>query len=169
MIPSQIKNAFYSKKIRRTLKNRNRAHKNFDDKLGLITDINDVESLEIIAGIAGELRFKKEDFSIVLCDSEIVSSSNLDMLHLRSKEISASGNFKSEAIRAFASNSHELLLCYFTEKNIIGSMLAAETNARLIFGNKPDDFGIYDVEITAENAKVFQQEVLKYYRIFKTK
>ena len=169
MISGKIKNAIYSKKIRNAIKSRSRSGKSSSGKLGIITDAEDTETIKTLADIPKKLGFKTLEFNFVLCDAEAELIPGLEYITLNPKEISASGVFRSESVEEFAKGEFDLLICYFKEKQPAGTMLATKVKAGHIFGNTPDRFGAYDVEINTDNIGDFQQEVIKYYKIFKTK
>ncbi|MCH4824192.1 hypothetical protein ML462_13520 [Gramella lutea] len=167
MVSSKLKNVFHSKKIRKTLKKREFPSERNSGRIGLIIDSGDLDSANFIFEIYKDLEIEKGDFRIVICGEVNPEIGEIDADVLRPDGISISGNFKSERIRDFAGTHFDLLICFFGKKNLAGILLAAETMATKKFGNKPDEFGVFDVEISAINIAEFQQEVIKYFRIFK--
>ena len=165
MIPLKIKHAIYSRNIRKRLENRQRL---LDAKanLGIITDAENPEVLRQMEDLSAMLGFSTENLNLVVCDAKPDSGSRI--IPLKSNEISTSGKFKSKALKDFVSKDYDLLICYFTKRQVPGALLAAEVKAKLIFGNKPDHFDLFDLEISGEGFEIFQQEIKKYYKIFKT-
>lgn len=169
MISGKIKNALYAKKIKNAVKSRAGSNVFASGKLGLITDAEDTETIKILASLPEELGFKTGDSRFILCDAEAELITGLKYIRLNSKEVNTSGVFKSEAVKELFSEDFKLLICFFSEKQTAGTLLATRLNSGLIFGNTPDRFGVYDVEISAGSVRDFQQEVKKYFKIFKTK
>lgn len=169
MVSSKLKNIFHSKKIRKTLKKREFPAVGNSGKIGLIIDSKDLDSAGSLLEIYKDLEVEKGDFSIVVCGETNLDEKRINAEILKPDDLSVSGNFKSEKIRDFADGHFDLLICYLGKRNLAGTLLAAETKATKKFGNKPDEFGVFDVEISAANISEFQQEVIKYYRIFKRK
>ena len=168
MISSKLKRIIYSKKIRNALKNKSLLDNESLDKIGLITDAKSLENKGDLLNLHKLLELKKEDLKIVVCGSGIkLDKPEVEVLD--PKELTVSGEFKAEGIREFVQDRFDFIICYFSEKNQVGSLLAAEVYGRVKFGNKPDEYGIYDVEINSGSADEFLEEVLKYYRIFKKK
>ncbi|SDR67939.1 hypothetical protein SAMN04488552_0456 [Christiangramia echinicola] len=168
MISSKLKRFFYAKKIRKVLKNKPLLDIESLDKIGFITDAESFKNNDEFLNLHKQLEHKKADLKIVVCGSGI----DLDRLQvevLDPKEVTFSGEFKSAGIQNFIQEHYDFIICYFSENNLLGSLLAAEAYGRVKIGNKPDDYGIYDVEINSGNKEEFLEEVIKYYRIFKKK
>jgi len=136
-------------------------------KIGLIIDAENFQSKRGLTDLYKWIGIKKESFKIVICDIPAEMPDELKADILIPREVSISGKFKAEAIQGFLQEDFSFLICYFSEKNKIGSLLAAETKASVKIGNSPDEYGIYDVEVQTKSIDVFQQEVLKYIEILK--
>ena len=169
MITTKLKNIVFSKKIRKAINNKASLDRGISGKVGLIIDAENFENFKELSVIYRKLGLKKEDFSLVVCGSAHLLPENMDADFLDPKEITVSGEFKSERIRDFARDRYDFLICHLSEKNQAGYLLAAVTNAGIKLGNHPDEFGIYDVEIFSDSLEEFQHEVIKYFRIFKNK
>ena len=167
MISSNLKRIIYTKKIRRALKNKALLENESLDKIGLIIDAESLEKKPELLDFYKLLGLKKEDLRIVACNSAVDHKDKIEILD--PKEVSISGEFKSEGIKDFIQDRFDFIICYFSEKNQVGSLLVAEANGRMKFGNKPDQYGIYDLEIDSGDLDEFLEEVVKYYRIFKKK
>ena len=168
MIASKLKDIVYSKKIRKALKNKLLHDNEFLDKIGLILDAESFKNYGELSNLHNLLGVKKEDLRIAVCASGI-DVSKPGVAFLDPKEVSISGEFKADGIKDFVQDRYDFVICYFSEMNRSGSLLAAEACARMKFGNKPDRYGIYDVEINSGSLDEFLEEVKKYYRIFKKK
>lgn len=167
MISGRLKNRIYSKKIKKALLTNAISIDENSGNIGLIVDNKTFNSLSELAELYKLIGIKKECFKIVVCGSPKKISDKSEVSFLTPKDISVSGDFKSESIINFAEEGFDFLICHFSETNTAGSLLAAETKARIKIGNSPDTYSIYDVEIQAEEIEVFQQEVLKYLKILK--
>ncbi|PTX43756.1 hypothetical protein C8P64_2289 [Christiangramia gaetbulicola] len=167
MINSKLKSIIYSRKIRKALNNKVSSDRSFSGKVGLIIDAENFEKTKRLFELYKDLGIDKKDLSIVVCGSKDEFPENSDFKILDLKEITVSGEFKSETIRGFARDRYDFLICHFSEKSQAGSLLAAVTNAGIKVGNHPDEYGIYDVEVFSNSLEDFQQEVIKYYRILK--
>lgn len=167
MISGNLKNIIYSKKIKKALSAKASSFNGDIGKTGLIIDAENFDSKREFTTLYNSFGIKEACFKIVVCGASNKVPEDIDVAILDPKEVSVAGNFKSEAIRDFMKESFDFLICYFSKKNRIGTLLAAESHANFKIGNSPDDYGIYDVEIKAENTEVFQQEVLKYLKILK--
>lgn len=167
MISGRLKNIIYSKKISRALKKRTSLSNGSSGKIGLIVDAKNFQSKRGLTEVYKLIGIKKEYFKIVICGTPAEIPDDLKADILLPREVSISGAFKAEAIRNFSQEGFSFLICHFSEKNKIGSLLAAETKASVKIGNSPDEYGIYDVEVQTRELDVFQQEVLKYIEILK--
>lgn len=167
MIPGKLKNIIYSKRIRKALGNKALGPDGNSGKIGLIIDAENFKYKRGLTDLYKLIEIKKNSFKIVICGtpSEIPDDLKADILI--AAEVSISGEFKAKAIKNFLQEDFSFLICHFSEKNKIGSLLAAETKASVKIGNSPDEYGIYDVEVQTEQIDVFQQEVLKYIKILK--
>lgn len=163
----KLKSLIYTKRIRRTLGKKTFSNSGATGKVGLIIDTENLESKLLLKKLYQDLEVSKENFRIVVCGNQNELPETFEADVLKPKEISIAGEFKSAGIRDFASENFDILICNFTGSNIIGSLLAAETKASVKIGNKPDEFGIYDLEIDTNDIMVFQQEILKYLKILK--
>lgn len=163
----KLKSLIYTKRIRRALGKKVFSNSGNSGKAGLIIDAENLESKWKLTDLYKDLGVNRENFRIVVCGNEIELPETIDADFLKSKEVSITGDFKSERIKDFANDRFDYLICYFTEKNIVGSLLAAETNASVKIGNKPDEFGVYDLEIDSKDVVIFRQEMLKYLKILK--
>ncbi|MUP47002.1 hypothetical protein E0K83_14750 [Gramella sp. BOM4] len=136
-------------------------------RIGLILDFKKLEEKKSLFEFYGPAEYSKEDLKLVICGprKEIVDSSFPAILD--PSEISIGGKFDSEEITDFLNEKFDFLICYFSENCLPGILLAARSAARLKIGNSPDNFEVFDLEIEAENAEVFQQEALKYLEILK--
>ncbi|TRO67006.1 DUF6913 domain-containing protein [Christiangramia sabulilitoris] len=164
MFSSKIKSITCNRKIRKALRDRQYSARGNNTRVGVITDLADLRSF---SGFYKDLGIKTEDFSVVVCGSIAEQGIDLKNIVLDPKEISLTGEFRSEPTKAFLRQDYNLLICYFSQENRGGSLLAAETMAGKKFGNKPDHYGIYDVEIYADSICEFKEEIIKYYKIFK--
>jgi len=167
MISGNLKNIIYSKKIKKALDAKASSFNGGSGRTGLIIDAENFDSKLELTRLYNLIGIKEACFKIVVCGVSNKIQEDIDAAILDPKEVSVSGNFKSEAIRDFSKEPFDFLICYFSKKNRIGSLLAVESQATFKIGNSPDDYGIYDVEIKAKNTEVFQQEVLKYLKILK--
>ncbi|MDR5589777.1 DUF6913 domain-containing protein [Christiangramia sp. SM2212] len=167
MISGKLKNIIYTKRINKALKGNHIPSKMNSGKIGLIIDAENVENKAKLFEIYRESDFRKDDLSIVICGTAEAISDDWNAAVLDTKEITVSGDFKSESIKSFSSEKFDFLICHFTKRSKTGSLLAAETKACVKIGNSPDDYGIYDVEVHADEIEIFQQEVLKYIEILK--
>lgn len=167
MISGKLKNIIFSKRIRKALGNKALGPNGYSGKIGLIIDAEKLSDKRELTELYKFSGIKKESFKVVICGtpSEIPDELKADILI--PAEVSISGEFKAEAIKNFSQEDFSFLICHFSEKNKIGSLLAAETKASVKIGNSPDEYGIYDVEIQTKQIDVFQQEVLKYIKILK--
>ncbi len=169
MINAKLKKIVYSRKIRKALSNKASTNRSSTGKLGLIIEAENFEKTKRLLDIYKDLGIDKRALSIVVCGSMDQIHEEFDLQILDPKEISISGEFKSEAIRSFVQDRYDFLICHLSVRSIAGSLLAAIANAGIKVGNHPDDYGIYDVKIFSESIEDFQQEVVKYYRILKIK
>ncbi|GAA4325893.1 hypothetical protein GCM10023115_39760 [Pontixanthobacter gangjinensis] len=167
MIPVRLKHAIYSRKIRKALNRKENSRENVNRKIGIITDAADGESIQKLVKLSGELGFKKEELKLVVLGANFEVSGMVKVIKLDTREVSASGKFRSQEILDFLAEEFELLVCYFSNKQELASLLAAEARSGMVFGNAPDNFGLYQVEVHAADLDIFQQEIKKYYRIFK--
>ncbi|MDX1761608.1 MAG: hypothetical protein R3218_05585 [Christiangramia sp.] len=167
MIPAKLKQTIYSKRIRKAINGRVKNSNSGNGKIGIITDAEDTGEIRSLLKLSEELGFKNSKLKLVLSGTEAEIPGNVNGIYLNPKEVSISGKFRSEEIKSFAAENFEILICYLREKQNPGLLLAAESKASLVFGNSPDDFGLYDVEIKTGGIEDFQQEIKKYYRIFK--
>lgn len=167
MIAGKLKNIIHSKKIRRSLLNGRLSREGNSGKIGLIIDDEKFESGQKLIELYKFPGINKIDFKVVFCGNSDKIPENLEADVLTIKDISLLGDFKTESIRRFASEDFDFLICYFSENNTAGYLLAAESLANIKIGNSPDSYGIFDVEIHAKKIDVFQQEVLKYLKILK--
>ncbi|MCB7479665.1 DUF6913 domain-containing protein [Christiangramia sediminis] len=167
MISGKLKNIICSNRIKRHLRKEAFSSNRNSGKIGLIIDAENFQSKRGLTDLYKLIGIKKESFKIVFCGipAEMADELNADILIPR--EVSISGKFKAEAIRNFLQEDFSFLICYFSEKNKIGSLLAAEANANVKIGNSPDEYEIYDVEVQTKGIDVFQEEVLKYIEILK--
>ena len=138
-------------------------------RIGLILDGANIENKKPLLDLFSLLDIEKKDFKVAICGETSREIEGLEAEILRSDEISISGKFKSEAIRSFASQDFDFLICFFTRKNLAGALLAAESRAEIKIGNKPDAFSLFDVEINTADVEEFQQEVSKYIGILKNR
>lgn len=166
MISLKLKSITRNRKIRKALRDRRYPENRDEGKVGLITDLADER---LLSGLYRDLKIAKDDFLIVTCKSGQELPKQGDKLILDKKEVSLTGEFRSEQIQDFLTKEFDLLICFFSEEYEAGSLLAAQTVAGRKFGNKPDPFGIYDLEILAHDPGEFKEEVIKYFRIFKKK
>lgn len=169
MIPARLKSIVYSRKIRKALKNKARDKQENTGKVALIIDAETFSVNRNLLEIFNLLELKKKDFSAVICGNVDVGIDTTGFEILNDKDISISGEFRSEGISNFLLSSYDLVVCYFSSKNQAGLLLASECKADIKIGNAPYVFGIFDVEINTLELESFQQEVLKYYRILKNK
>ncbi|MCM8570653.1 hypothetical protein NE848_14755 [Gramella jeungdoensis] len=167
MISGKLKSYFFSKKIRHALSEKSRPFNDFSGKAGLIIDAENLDEKWNLADFYRLVPLKKEDYSIAVCGSRESLPEDLDVPVLDPKEISVKGEFKSEAIRSFAEEGFDFLICHLSDKSTASVLLSAVTKAGVKIGNKPDEYGIYDVEIDSGDIEVFQQEALKYLKILK--
>lgn len=119
-------------------------------------------------------RFKKEGWSeeqmkVLICDPEEAPPRGVETEVLRSSDISVSGIFKEETDLNFLSYHYDFLIGSFSEKTLTASLVFGLASARVKMGRKPDVFNLFDVEISAGEGKVFQEESLKYLEILKVK
>ncbi|WP_157718023.1 hypothetical protein [Gramella sp. MAR_2010_147] len=160
----------YSKKIRSALNNGYSFLNGNSGKVGLIIDAANAEDLKgkrNLQELYKLMGIKKESLRIVVCEASVENLKDMDVDILNKKDVSVSGNFKSETIQAFSQKNFDFLICHFSKKCNVGSLLAAVTSASVKIGNAPDEYGIYNVEVQTSEIGVFQQEVLKYIEIFK--
>ena len=169
MITSKLKSIIYSKKIRKALNNKAISDMQNSGKVGLIIDAENFDRSKELLEIYSRLGINKKDLKLVICGSADLLPEGLDAEILNPKEISVSGEFRSEGIKDFARDRYDFLICYFSEKCQTGSLLAVITNAGIKLGNHPDEYGIYDVAIFSDSLEEFQQEVIKYFKILKKK
>ncbi len=167
MIADTLKSIIYSNKIKKTLSNKAVLSDASSGKIGLIIDAESFDSKQALTELYKSLEVKKSDFKIVVFGHADRISEDLEVDFLKPEEISYSGHFKMEAIRAFTKEKFEFLICYFSEKSKIGYLLAAETSAAVKIGNSPDTYAMYDVEIQTKEINAFEQQVLKYIKIIK--
>ncbi len=167
MVSSTLKSLFHAKKIRQTVKNRSAFHGKNSGKIGLIIADQNLETSRPLLELHKLLEINDQDLKIIICHDQDPEIPGRNVEILKPEGVSVSGKFKSEKIRDFAKENFDFLICYFTERNLSGVLLAAETAAGKKFGNKPDEFDVFDVEIGAGNIEEFQQEVKKYFEIFK--
>ncbi|WP_148264586.1 DUF6913 domain-containing protein [Christiangramia forsetii] len=162
-----MKNIIYSKKIRKSLAESAFSFEGNLGKTGIIIDAESFASNQELTTLYNFIGTKEGCPKIVVCGTPDKISEDIDAVILDPKEVSVSGNFKAEEIRSFSKEPFDFLICYFSKKNRVGSLLAAESQVKFKIGNSPDEYGIYDVEVKANTMNVFQQEVLKYLKILK--
>lgn len=166
MISGKLKDFFVLKKIHQALKSERFYSEGLLGKAGLIVDSKNISEKSKLIELHKIVGLSEGQFKTVICgsrnDLEEVSGMVLDP-----KEISLAGEFRSEEIREFSQDNFDFIVCYFSEANPVGALLAARTQASVKIGNKPDIFGIYDLEIDADSIDIFQKEALKYLKILK--
>ncbi|MCP9199741.1 hypothetical protein MKO06_07485 [Gramella sp. GC03-9] len=167
MIGSKIKAKLLPGLIRKAKKANARPLVSGSGRIGLIVDAKDLEKKSGLLKIHDLAGYPKKDCKLVICGSrkEIVDV-NFPVI-LDPSEISIGGKFESEDIRNFIATEFDFLICNFSESCLHGMLLAASSKVSVKIGNSPDEFGVFDLEIEAENPDVFQQETLKYIEIFK--
>lgn len=119
-------------------------------------------------------RFKKEGWSVgqmkfLICDPEEALPRGVETEVLRLSDISVSGNLKEAIDLNFLDYRYDFLIGYFSTKALTAPLLMGLTSAGVKMGRKPDVFDLFDVEISADEAKVFLEESLKYLEILKVK
>ncbi len=166
MISGKLKDVFLVKQIRKALKSEKSDFEGFQEKAGLIIDVENIHEKRKLTEFHKLIGLPEKNFKTVVCgsrgDLNEVSGMILDL-----KEISLGGYFKSEEIRAFSQENFDFIICHFSDVNPAGLLLAARTQASVKIGNKPDEYGIYDLEIDAGSIDIFQKEALKYLKILK--
>lgn len=167
MISGKLKRIIYLKKIRRALSHDRMSPGELSGKAGLIIDAENLDEKWKLADFYRLVQLKKENFQIVVCGSRKNLPEDLDAVILDEKEISVTGEFRSEEIRNFTEEKFECLICYLSERTVASALLSALTSAAVKIGNKPDLYGVYDIEIDSQSIEVFQQEALKYLKILK--
>lgn len=167
MISGKLKSFICSKKIRRALSSNGLNDRGFSGKAGLIIDAENLEEKCKLADFYESAGLKKENFSVVVCGSRKNLPEDLAAIVLDPKEITITGEFRSDEIRSFAEENFDFVICYLSKTSIASALLAAVAKSKIRIGNKPDEYGIYDVEIDSNKVEVFQQEALKYLRILK--
>lgn len=167
MITGKLKNLIFSRRIKKALRRDDFRSELNSGKIGLIIDAENAEDKKSLFQIYNDLDFEQQDLKIVICGTEVIVPEGLNADVLDPKEISTKGDFKSEVILKFKEENFDFLVCHFSKPSKAGCLLAAETKATVKIGNSPDDYGIYDVEIDAQEISVFQQEIIKYIKIFK--
>ncbi|MGA8853115.1 MAG: hypothetical protein WB492_02950 [Christiangramia sp.] len=167
MIISKLKSIIYSKKIRKALKNKAGQGAGNTGKVGLIIDAKDLDQKLKLANLKEVAGFSNEKIQVVVCGEPKDMPQDLNAEILEKKDVSLSGEFNKEAIRKFTEERFDFIIGHFSDQSILGELLVAKSNAIFKIGNKPDDFGIYDVEIDAQEIGVFQQELIKYLKILK--
>ena len=166
MISGRLKSILYSRKIRRILGTKTSSSNAASGKAGLIIDAEDFDNKWKLAEFYRLAGIKKENFRVIVCSSAENSPEIPCADTLFPGEVSMKGDFKAAAIRDFAEEDLDFIICHFSE-SIIASLLTAVSKAAVKIGNSPDEYGIYDVEIDAADIDVFQQEALKYLKILK--
>ncbi len=164
MIPLTLRTILHSRKIRRMLEERPVVKGEDTKKIGVITDVKEPQ---VFADLCQIWDIAEKNFRLVHCVSEKEAQNDESVLVLHAKEVGFKGNFRSEAIRNFAGDRYDFVVCYISDTCQAGALLAAQVNAKYKIGNAPDKFGIYDLEIHSGNVREFREEVLKYYKIFK--
>jgi hypothetical protein len=167
MIPAKLKSLIYSNRIRGMLNKNVTSAGIRSEKIGLIIDAEDRKALSVLANLYKEAGIAKENFRIVLCGEAEDLPEGIVAAALKPREVSVTGEFKSVEIQKFAQEEFNYLVSFLPGKSQVGSLLTAVCHARIKFGNCPDDYGIYDVEINALKAEVFQRELIKYFKILK--
>ena len=167
MISGKLKSYFYTKKIRGATAANRIAFDEYSGKAGVIIDAENFDEKWKLSEFYKLVQLKKEDFRIVVCGSRDSLPEDLDADVLDPREIGLMGEFKCEAIKGFSEEGFDFLICHFSGNSIAAVLLSAVTGAGVKIGNRPDEYGIYDVEIDSGEIEVFQQEVLKYLKILK--
>lgn len=167
MISGKLKNILYSRKIRKVLDKKAPSFKTVSGRAGLIIDAEDFDDKWKLARFYRLAGISKENFRVIVCSSEENLPEIPGASILFPGEVSLRGEFRARAIRDFAEEDLDFILCYCSKSISTACLLAAVSRAALKIGNSPDEYGIYDVEIGTTDIEVFQQEALKYLKILK--
>ncbi|AVR43878.1 hypothetical protein C7S20_00525 [Christiangramia fulva] len=164
-----LKRNLLKKKILKLSREAGKSELGKPKELGFVFEgISSEGIIEFIKGFKDQ-GWNEKQMEIIICDPQEALPRGVEAETLEMENISLSGKLKQEIELHFVKHNYDFLIGYFSEKSLPAALVFAMTAAGFKMGRKPDVFNLFDVEISANDPKVFLEESLKYLQILKAK
>ncbi|WP_026914984.1 DUF6913 domain-containing protein [Christiangramia portivictoriae] len=167
MITNKIKSVQLKKAIGILKENRQVGSANSNRVLLVIAE-DHLEDYGSISEVYLDLGVPQQDFHIIICGSASVETAK-NMLQIGLKDIGIDGSVSNKELATLLEHKFGLAIVIAGEEALLAYYVASKSQAALLIGNSPDPFSILDIEISENDASLFEAELIRYYRIIKNK
>lgn len=164
-----LKRNLLRKKILKLNKDRKTLNSVKRIELGLVFEGVPSEEISELLKKIKDKGWEENRMKIIICDLEEALPRKVETEVLNLEDIGFNGKIKEELRLKFLEYDYEFLIGCFSEKSLTAGLVFALSGAGIKIGRKPDVFNLFDVEISANESKVFFEESLKYLKILKAK
>ncbi|MFV8226615.1 DUF6913 domain-containing protein [Christiangramia aquimixticola] len=167
MFEAHIKRILHNRIIKKEVSHRKLFSGIASEAILVIIEDDDIENLTGLTRLYEKLPLNRDQIDVVCCNDASGLLQHVDVHSVSSKDIGLTGKVKSEMLERLLEKPYQFVITYFNGESLLGPLLTAKTNAQFKIGKTPDVFGIFDIEIRCETPHVFEQEIIKYFKILK--
>lgn len=167
-----VKKYFLKRHIEQHLKEASSALQNSGFKtVGVLVNAEEFDNKEIFYGLIEALEILNKDLKLIVYKEEKRNLPTFDQNTFSSKDFTWNGILHKPGIEEFLDRKFNIFIGYYSKQNKYLDYITSKINADLKVGLSGADQRLFDIifKIDIQEYSVFEQELAKYIRIFKTK